>query len=62
MNKIESLTKNASNIYNMSVVLDYFCENQQDNEALYNITPIVKSIKNNADIINSFFINNYSKD
>lgn len=31
----------AKKIYNIAVVLDYFCRTQQEIEELYNITPIV---------------------
>ncbi len=39
-NKIEKL---ADSIYNISVVLDYFCSNQREIEELYNLTPIIKN-------------------
>ena len=53
----KKLEKSAEYLYNTLVVLDYFCANQQHYEELYNITPIVKFLRKEADCINSFFIN-----
>lgn len=52
--KIEKL---ADSIYNISVVLDYFCSTQREIEELYNLTPIVKNLREKSDILNSIFIN-----
>ncbi len=54
------LEKLAEQIYNTVVVLDYFCSTQQEIEELYNITPIVKNLRHDADTVNAYFIN-YSK-
>lgn len=53
----EKLEKLAENIYNMLVVIDYFCKNQDEIEELRNITPIIKEIRHKADILYAFFIN-----
>ena|SRR5574344_1446407 len=53
-NKIEKL---ADSIYNISVVLDYFCSTQREIEELYNLTPIVKKLREKSDILNTIFIN-----
>ncbi len=55
--EFKDLEKLADNIYNNCVVLEYFCANQSESEDLYNITPLVKTIRHDSDIINSFFIN-----
>lgn len=47
----------ADKIYNTSVVLEYFCQNQREIEELYNISPIVSNLRENTDILNSIFIN-----
>ena len=47
----------AEKIYNIAVVLDYFCRTQQEIEELYNITPIVQNLRQNADSLNAIFIN-----
>lgn len=46
--KIEKLTEN---IYNMLVVVDYFCKKQDDIEELRNITPILKNLRQEADML-----------
>ncbi len=51
----------SDTIFNTCVVLDYFCSNQRQIEELYNISPIVANLRNNSDILNSFFIN-YEQD
>lgn len=53
----EELEKLAENIYNMLVVIDYFCKNQDEIEELRNITPVIKEIRHKADILYAFFIN-----
>lgn len=44
------------NIYNTIVVVDYFCQNQQEIEELYNLTPIIRNLRKDADLLNAFFI------
>ncbi len=53
----EELEKLAENIYNMLVVIDYFCKNQDEIEELRNITPVIKETRRKADILYAFFIN-----
>ena len=53
----EKLENLAENIYNMLVVIDYFCKNQGEIEELRNITPIIKDVRHKADILYAFFIN-----
>lgn len=52
----EKLEKLAENIYNMLVVIDYFCRNQDEIEELRNITPVIKDIRHKTDILYAFFI------
>lgn len=47
----------ADYIYNIAVVLDYFCSTQREIEELYNITPIIKDLRRQADSMNCIFIN-----
>ena len=51
------LEKPAEQIYNIAVVVDYFCRTQQDIEELYNLTPIVENLRQDTDTINAYFIN-----
>lgn len=51
------LEKLAERIYNTTVVLDYFCQKQQEYEELRNITPIIQNLRRNSDKLNVYFIN-----
>lgn len=55
-NEFKQLSKRAEDVYNIAVVVDYFCETQPDKEECYNLAPIVKLLRQNADLINAFFI------
>ena len=44
--------------YNIAVIVDYFISNQPEIEECYNLTPVVKNLKDNADLLNAFFIDN----
>jgi len=54
--EFKKLCKWAEDVYNTAVVVDYFCETQPDKEECYNLAPIVKLLRRNADLINAFFI------
>lgn len=56
--EFNTLSKWTDNIYNLAVIIDYFCENQPEIEELYNLTPVVKSLHRDANVMNAFFINN----
>ena len=55
--ELKELRNWAENIYNIAVVIDYFVSNQTEIEECYNLAPIIKCLRNNADLLNSFFIN-----
>ena len=55
--EFKKLEKLSENIYNTLVVVDYFCTNQPEIEELYNLTPIIKNLHRDADLMNAFFIN-----
>lgn len=55
--ELKELSKWAENVYNIAVVMEYFIVNQTDIEECYNLAPIIKCLRNNADLLNSFFIN-----
>lgn len=59
--EFKSLCKFAENIYNITIVIDYFISNQQHIEECYNLAPVVQLLHTNADLLNSFFINEKSK-
>ena len=54
--EFKQLSKWAENIYNTSVVIDYFCRNQPEIEELNNLTPVVSNLRKDADVLNAFFI------
>lgn len=54
--EFNKIAKWAENTYNIAVVIDYFVSNQPEIEKCYNLAPVVKHLKNNADLLNSFFI------
>jgi len=56
--EFKNISKWAENIYNIAVVVDYFVANQPEFEELYNLTPVIKNLKQNADLLNAFFIDN----
>lgn len=55
-NEFKLLCKKAESIYNISVVADYFCKTQQEIEELYNLTPVIRNLRAEADFLNAFFI------
>ena len=48
----------GKNIYNTAVVVDYFVSNQPEIEECYNLAPVIKILRDNADLLNAFFIDN----
>lgn len=55
--EIRKLEKLAERIYNTVVVIDYFCQKQQEYEELRNITPIIENLRRDSDKLNVYFIN-----
>ena len=56
--EFKQISKWAENVYNIAVVVDYFVSNQLEIEECYNLTPVIKNLKQNADLLNAFFIDN----
>lgn len=54
--EFNQLSKWAENIYNTAVVIDYFVANQPEIEECYNLAPVIKHLRNEADVLNAFFI------
>lgn len=54
--EFKQLSKWAENVYNTIVVIDYFVASQPEIEECYNLAPVVNHLKNNADLLNAFFI------
>ena len=55
--EFKQLSKLSENIYNTAVVIDYFVANQPEIEECYNLAPAIKHLRNDADVLNAFFIN-----
>ena len=60
--EFNKISKLAENIYNIAVVVDYFCSNQPEIEECYNLAPVIKELRQNADVLNAFFIDNEKPD
>ena len=54
--EFQQLSKWSKNIYNTAVIIDYFVANQPEIEECYNLAPVVKHLRNDADLLNAFFI------
>lgn len=54
--EFEQLSKWQENIYNTATVIDYFVANQPEIEEYYNLAPVVKHLRNDAGVLNAFFI------
>jgi hypothetical protein len=44
------------NVYNTVVVIDYFIASRPEIEECYNLAPVVKYLRCDADLLNAFFI------
>lgn len=56
--EFKKISKWAADVYNIAVIIDYFVGNQPEIEECYNLAPVVKNLRNNADLLNTFFIDN----
>ena len=56
--EFKQISKWAEDAYNIAVIVDYFVSNQPEIEECYNLAPVVKNLRNNADLLNAFFIDN----
>lgn len=52
----KKVSKWAEDTYNIAVIVDYFVVNQPEIEECYNLAPVIKNLRNNADLLNAFFI------
>ena len=56
--EFKQISKWAENVYNIAVIVDYFVSNHPEIEECYNLTPVIKNLRQNADLLNAFFIDN----
>ena len=54
--EFKKISKWAEDIYNIVIVVDYFVANQPEIEECYNLAPVIKNLRSNADLLNAFFI------
>lgn len=54
--EFKKVSKWAEDVYNIAVIVDYFVGNQPEFEECYNLAPVIKNLRNNADLLNAFFI------
>ena len=59
--EFKQLSKWSENIYNIAVVIDYFVTNQPEIEECYNLAPVIKHLRYNADVLNAFCIDHEKK-
>lgn len=59
--ELKQISKWVENIYNIAVIVDYFISTQPEIEECYNLTPVIKNLKQNADLLNAFFIDHENK-
>mgnify|MGYP004511792805 CR=1 FL=1 len=59
--EFKKVSKWAEDIYNIVIVVDYFDSNQPEIEECYNLAPVIKNLRSNADLLNAFFIDNENK-
>jgi hypothetical protein len=55
--EFRQIEKLADDIYNTTIVLHGFCENNYYSEDLQNILPIIKFLNQNSDTLNCIFVN-----
>ncbi len=56
--EFKKISKLAEKAYNIAVIVDYFVSNHPEIEECYNLAPVIKNLKDNADLLNAFFIDN----
>ena len=55
--EFKHISKWTENVYNTDVIVDYFVSNQPEIEECYNLAPVVKNLRRDADQVHAFFIN-----
>lgn len=54
--EFKKVSKWAEDVYNIAVIVDYFVGSQPEIEECYNLAPVIKNLRNNANLLNAFFI------
>lgn len=54
--EFKKLKKLADDIYNTSIIIDFFCSSQREIQELDNLAPVVQTLRKNADLSNNMLI------
>lgn len=57
LTELRQIAQLSDDVYNISVVLERFCNSNQEIEEILHIQPIVKILHQKADILNAYFVN-----
>ena len=60
--EFEFLKTLSEDIYNTIIVVDYFVSNQSNIEELWNLSPIIKSLRKDSDKLSTFLVNYRTED
>ena len=60
--EFEFLKTLSEDIYNTIVVADYFVSKQPEIEELWNLSPIIKSLRKDLDKLSTFLVNYITED
>lgn len=60
--EFKKISKWVEDVYNITVVVDYFVSNQPELEECYNLAPVIKNLRAEADLLNAFFIDTAGED
>ena len=54
--EFKQISKWAENVYNIAVIVDCFVSNQPEIEECYNLAPVIKNLRQNADLLKLHFL------
>jgi hypothetical protein len=54
---LRKIAQLSDDVYNISVVLESFCTSNKEIEEMLHIKPIVNTLHEKADVLNSYFVN-----
>lgn len=57
LTELRQIAQLSDDVYNISVVLERFCNSNQEIEEILHIKPIIKVLHQNADLLNAYFTN-----
>lgn len=57
LTELRQIAQLSDDVYNISVVLERFCDSSLEIEEIMHIQPIINVLRQKADILNAYFIN-----